>query len=205
MLTAEELASFPVLAQVREEPSRLAGTAADIHLEAGDYLVHEGDPRALFVVIAGRIELNKSVAGTERVIGARLPGTVYGEVPMIFGTQMQATACATEPSRVLRIDPRAFHALAATSKAFTEAVGALALERLGGLQGIAAEPPKPQMVVVGQRWGNRILFEGVSGRPGSGTAPGGSRKAAGSSSSSAPMPRPTGCPTPWRATRAGSG
>jgi thioredoxin reductase (NADPH) len=175
MLTPEDFAVLPILAGVpQEELVRLAGTAADIHLQPDDYLVHEGDPRALFVVISGRIELTKAVGGTDRIIGARLPGTVYGEVPMIFGTQMQASARATEPSRVLRIDPRQYHALAAAAPSFAEAIGALALEHLGGLQGITAEPPKPQVVVVGQRWSsashelkrflsrNQILFEWVS-------------------------------------------
>src|ERR1700732_1639674 len=31
-------------------------------------------------------------------------------------------------------------------------MGALARERIGGLQGIAAEPHKPRVTVVGQRW-----------------------------------------------------
>ena len=172
MLTIDDLAAVPVLAHLpRAELGRLASTSADIHLAAGEFLVHEGDARALFVVISGKIELSKAIGGVERVIGNRLPGTVYGEVPMVFGTQMQATARAVESSRVLRVEPRQFHALVAASPEFFEAIGALARERIGGLQTITAEPPKPQVTVVGNRWDtashelkrflsrNQILYE----------------------------------------------
>jgi thioredoxin reductase (NADPH) len=180
MLTADDLAAVPILAHLPpSELARIAGAAADIHLGPGEFLVHEGDPRALFFVISGRIELAKSVNGVERVIGARLPGTIYGEVPIVFGTQMQATARATETSRVMRMEPRQYHALAALSPEFQAGVGKLAAERLGGLQGITAQPPKPQAVVIGNRWDpashdlkrflsrNRILYEWLTpGEPG---------------------------------------
>ena len=86
------------------------------------------------------------------MIGTRAPGTIYGEVPMVFGTQMQATARALETSRVLRMEPRQYHALAVASPEFQTGVGKLAAERLGGLQGITAQTPTPQVTVVGNRW-----------------------------------------------------
>ena len=172
MLTADDLAAVPLLAHLPPpELARIASTSADIHLAEGEFLVHEGDARALFMVISGKIELSKTVNGVERVIGARLPGTIYGEVPMVFGTQMQATARAVETSRVLRMEPRQYHALAAASPEFQAGVGSLAAERLGGLQGITAQTPKPQVVVLGNRWDpashdlkrflsrNQILYE----------------------------------------------
>ena len=153
MLTAEDLAALPLFATVpTADLARLANTSADLQLAAGEYFVHEGDARALFVVVDGLVELSKLVGGVDTFIGQRKPGSVYGEVPMVFGTQMQATARALEPSRVLRIDIAQYYALSAASPDFSKAIGALALERLGGLQGIAAEAPKPQAIIVGQRW-----------------------------------------------------
>ena len=153
MLSADDLAGLELFAAVaRGDLERLAKTSGDIHLAEGEFLVHEGDGRALFVVIDGRIELTKLVGGEERLIGSRLPGKVYGEVPIVFGTQMQATARAAEASRVLRVEPKQYHELAAASPKFAQRIGSLALERLGGLQGIASEPPKPQATAVGARW-----------------------------------------------------
>ena len=45
----------------------------DIRLVAGEYFAHEGDERALFVVVEGRAEITKVVNGEERVIGVRRP------------------------------------------------------------------------------------------------------------------------------------
>ena len=175
MLTADELAGLKLFASVpRPELARLANTSADLQLSAGEYFVHEGDGRALFVVVDGEVQLSKLVGGIDTPIGRRKPGTVYGEVPMIFGTQMQATARAIGPSRVLRIDTGQYYTLSAASPEFSQAIGTLALERLGGLQGIAAQAPKPQVTILGQRWDtgfhdlrrflqrNRITFEAIT-------------------------------------------
>src|SRR5262249_14296630 len=40
----------------------------------------------------------------------------------------------------------------ATAPSISAKLGALALERIGGLQGIAAEPPKPRVTMIGNRW-----------------------------------------------------
>ncbi len=153
MLTVDDLAGIEIFAGVPlGELARLARTAADISLSEGEFLTHEGAQRALFVVIEGTIELTKTIGGEERVLGQRRPGTIYGEVPIIFGTEIQANARAVEASRVLRIEPAQYHTLAAASPKFSRKVGALALERMGGLQGVVAEPPKPQATMLGDRW-----------------------------------------------------
>ena len=175
MLTVDDLAGLEIFGGVPPgELERVARSGADIRLAEGEFLTHEGARRVLFVVIEGRIELSKTIDGELRVLGWRLPGKVYGEVPIVFGTEMQANARATEPSRVLRIEPRQYHTLAASSAKFAQKIGSLALERLGGLQGVAAEPPKPQAVMLGDRWDpaahelkrflsrNQIRFEWVT-------------------------------------------
>jgi len=90
MIVVEELAAVPVLESVPQDDfARVAGVAGDVRLAAGEYAVHEGDERALFVVLAGRIEVTKAIDGIERVIGARVPGQIFGEVPITFGTPFQ--------------------------------------------------------------------------------------------------------------------
>jgi thioredoxin reductase (NADPH) len=54
----------------------------------------------------------------------------------------------------MRVDPQQYYALAAASPEVSLKVGALARERMGGLQGITAEPPKPRVIMVGHRWDN---------------------------------------------------
>jgi thioredoxin reductase (NADPH) len=73
-------------------------------------------------------------------------------VPIALGSPFPAGYRAAEPSRVMRIDIQQYYALAAASKDISQKVGALARERLGGLQSVATEPQKPRVILVGHRW-----------------------------------------------------
>jgi thioredoxin reductase (NADPH) len=153
MLTTDELAAIPLFSALQGSDLKDLGRGlADIHLRAGDYLVHEGDEPALFVVLAGKIHVTKLIDGIERKIGERLPGKILGEVPLIYGTQFQSNGRASEPSRALRVEARQYYAVAAASPEIAKAVGDLARERIGGLQGIAAESHRAQVTIVGHRW-----------------------------------------------------
>jgi thioredoxin reductase (NADPH) len=153
MLTVGELAVIPLFAGLQpDELERVARVAADIHLVAGEYAVHEGEERALFAVLSGKIEVTKAMDGVERNIGWRTPGSIFGEVPITLGTRFPGNFRASEPSRVMRLEARQYYALAAASPEISVQVGTLARERLGGLQGLAAKPPAPQVTVIGHRW-----------------------------------------------------
>jgi len=153
MLTPDDIRSVPLFATLpQSEVERLAQTSADLHLAAGEFAVPEGGDRALYAVLTGKIEVVKLFDGVERRLGWRLPGTIFGEVPIAFGTLFVGGYRAAEPSRVFRVDPKAYYAVAATCPDIAVKVGALARERIGGLQGIAAEAPKARATIVGNRW-----------------------------------------------------
>ncbi len=156
MVTADEIGRVTIFAAL--EPAdcdRLARVAADISLMPGEYAVHEGDERALFAVLEGRIEPVKLVDGIERVVGDRGPGDIFGEVPMTLGTVFPVGFRAAKKSRVMRVEPHDYHAVAALAPDVAKEVGRLASHRIGGssgLQAIAADPPPPRAIVVGHRW-----------------------------------------------------
>ena len=153
MLTIDDIRAIPLFSTLAmAELELLARTSADLHLGAGEFAVHEGGDRALFAVLAGRIEVVKMVDGIERTLGWRVPGTIFGEVPIAIGTPFPGGYRASEPSRVLRVEPKHYYEIAAAAPDLSLKVGALARERLGGLQGIAAEPPKPSVIMIGNRW-----------------------------------------------------
>ncbi len=153
MLTIDDVRAIPLFSTLAApELERLAQTSADLHLGAGEFAVHEGGDRALFAVLAGKIEVVKLVDGIERTLGWRAPGAIFGEVPIAIGTAFPGGYRASEPSRVMRVDPPQYYAIAAASPEISVQVGTLARERLGGLQGIAAEPPVPRVTMVGHRW-----------------------------------------------------
>src|SRR3712207_1608269 len=156
MVTPEEIAGVDLFGQLDPgQLERLSRVAADVSLVAGEYAAHEGAERALFAVLDGRIEPVRLVDGIERVLGVRHPGDIFGEVPIALGTVFPVGFRAAEQSRVMRIEPRDYHAIAAAVPDVGKEVGKLAAHRMSGtrgLQGIAADPPAPRAIVVGHRW-----------------------------------------------------
>ena len=156
MVTAEDIARIPVFTSLDEaEREQLARAAADISLLPGEFAAHEGDEPAVFGMLGGRIEVVKLVDGIERLLGERLPGAILGEVPITFGALFPVGFRAAERSRVMRIEPRDYHAIAAVKPAVAAEVGRLAAHRMSGsrgLSGIAAETSPPRAVVLGGRW-----------------------------------------------------
>ena len=73
-------------------------------------------------------------------------------MPIALGTPFPGGYRATEPSRVMRIEPRSTTRSQRRRPRSPTKVGALARERIGGLQGIAAEPPKPRVTLSAHRW-----------------------------------------------------
>jgi thioredoxin reductase (NADPH) len=155
VVTAEEIAGIEVFAMLgSERHERLARGAADVVLVPGEYAANEGDDRALFAVLEGRIEAVKTVDGVDRVVGERLPGDVFGEVPIVLGAPFPVGFRAAVRSRVLRISPAEYHLIAAVDPIVSRAIGALAQFRMTGergLQGLASKAPPPRAIVLGHR------------------------------------------------------
>ena len=175
MFTTDEMRGIPIFSAMRAaDLERLAKAAADMNLSAGEWAVHEGDERAFYAVISGKIEVLKLFDGVARTLGWRLPGTIFGEVPLALGSPFPGGYRAAESSRVLRLNAQQYYEAAAASPEFAQRMGALARERIGGLQAISQEPPKARVKILGHRWNsacgdlrrflarNQITFEWVT-------------------------------------------
>ena len=153
MVTAEEVAEVSIFAELGVvERERLSRVAADIRLLPGEFAVHQGDERALFAVLEGRLETVSLVDGVQCVVGGRAQGELFGEVPIALGTPFPFGFRAAEPTRVMRLGAQDYHAVAAAAPEVGVKLGSLARDRIGGLQGIVAEPPPARAIVLGHRW-----------------------------------------------------
>src|SRR5436309_15221781 len=156
MVTADDVRRVGIFADLdRPACERLSRAAADITLAPGECAANEGDERALFALLEGRIEAVKRVDGIDRVVGERHPGDIFGEVPLTLGTLFPVGFRAAEPSRVMRIEPDDYYAIAAVAPDVAKEVGRLATNRMTGatgLQGLAAEHPPPRALILGHQW-----------------------------------------------------
>src|SRR5580700_3653519 len=139
MVSVEELKGIALFAQLSEkELEYLARSVPHIDVQPGDYVFHEGEHNpSLFVILEGHFELTKVMDGVERVVSERGVGTFIAEPSIIFNVPFLASMRATEHSRVIRIEPRVFHTLAASAPYLMSTLAREAQNRITGLQEIA--------------------------------------------------------------------
>jgi thioredoxin reductase (NADPH) len=155
VVTAEEIARVAIFAELEPaERNRLSQVVADITLLPGEFAVHDGDERALFGVLEGRLEVLRLVDGVASVVGERRPGDVFGEMAIAFGMLHPGGFRAAEPTRIFRIGLHDYQALAAAAPEVAERVGLLANSRMTGPRGLQARASAPaaiRAIVLGRR------------------------------------------------------
>jgi thioredoxin reductase (NADPH) len=152
MITADLLARFPLFAALPEDQRALiAARAADLQLQAGEWLIHEGDLPAFFGVLAGELDAVKVVGSTEHVVPYG-PGEYFGELSLWLGSTVAAGLRARAPSRVFRLDPADFYSLVLANSELRADLDRAMATQVIQLQQIAVETPVAAATVVGHRW-----------------------------------------------------
>jgi len=82
MLTSSELKKIPIFSCLNDANLMwLSQQAADLHLEPGEYLIHEGEPTPFFVLMEGTTEVLKDVMGRRTEVSEHNRGDFFGEQP----------------------------------------------------------------------------------------------------------------------------
>jgi hypothetical protein len=114
MFTSNEVQAIPIFSVIpATDLERLAKSAADIQLAAGEWAVHEGDERAFYAVISGKIEVVKLFDGVARTLGWRVPGTIFGgprwhlgrRFRRVTGRYKRRASCAWTPNNITHWPP----------------------------------------------------------------------------------------------------
>lgn len=153
MITADQVAQAPLFSQLTtEQQEQIAERAADVQLQTGDWLIQEGELPAFFVVLAGSLEVVKTVGDVEQGINQHVPGDFFGELPLLLGSPEVVSIRAREPSRVLRLEPDDFQSLVVGTPALShELLEKMAL-RVGLLEQLSLERTAAPIQVIGYRW-----------------------------------------------------
>ncbi|MEM9555547.1 MAG: cyclic nucleotide-binding domain-containing protein [Acidobacteriota bacterium] len=105
-VTAEDLAAFPLFADIdHQELEPLATTADELHVEANHLLVREGEvAEALYLVQHGAVAVFRDAVGLPVQLLARLAhGEFFGELGLVGAGTYSASVRATEPTRLVRL------------------------------------------------------------------------------------------------------
>ena len=131
---------------------RIAGRAADIVANEGDFVVYAGESAAFFTVLEGEVEVLQRYGGEVVQLTTFDPGESFGEMQLVLGTDATADVRALRPSRLLRIDAIDFHVMTAQSESAQEFVTRTVVRRMSTRSAFFAQRQMSQAAVVGARF-----------------------------------------------------
>jgi NTE family protein len=189
---ADFLARAPIFADLpKEMREKIAGSASELHVPAGEWLFREGEEGdALFVIRAGRLEVvgGDGDGSVMRVLGR---GAALGELALITSSPRSASARAARDTDLIAIDRDDFQRLLAeapeVSLALTKTLGAQLRDSVGVMPQsrgvpvtIALVPLDARLPVndLGRRivtalgsWARADLLDGTDAAPAGGQEP----------------------------------
>jgi thioredoxin reductase (NADPH) len=152
MITAELLKRIPLFAGVPEdERASLASRAADVRLNADEWLIMEGQTPSFFALLEGRLAVHKTIAGRDQQLTVYEPGEYFGEVPLLLASPAVASVRAVEPSRVARLDPTDFHDLITHCRVLNGEIMKTMARRVGALQQFVVDTPLTASTLIGRQ------------------------------------------------------
>lgn len=149
MIEFGDLRDLPLFEGVSDEIlSRVVPHAADVRVDAGQWLVREGEAAVFYVLLSGTFDLMKRYPdGVRRIAVRDQPGDYLGELPIVFGAPFFAGARAVTPLRVARFERAQFGVLVRGSHVFKDRLIATIQERVEGLETQAAGPLRLPIVI----------------------------------------------------------
>lgn len=120
-----------------------------VRLAAGEFFLREDGPaQAFYIVLAGELQILRTINGQEQVIGTTPRGIIGGEVALLTGTPSQVSARAIEASHLLVLDPPAFRQMFTYAPALGARVLSIAVGRMHGL--VRTQVQQEKMAALGR-------------------------------------------------------
>jgi len=152
MICIDELRSFPIFECLSDQwLQRIAGTAAEVSVTSGDWIIREGETPSFFVLLDGALVCEKDYGGPVKFTARYAPGDFYGEIPILLDSVAIASLRATQPSRLLRLDRLQFKDMIASSPRCNRLVTDVMKRRLTKISGHLKSNEMPRVQVFGSR------------------------------------------------------
>ncbi len=153
MIQPDELKSVPIFACLTDpQRERIAKNAADLYVQAGEWLIREGEMPSFFVLLEGALEVEKEYGGTSKVRGSYQPGDFYGETPILLDSPTIASLRARLPSRVLRLDRMLFQELIDFSPECSDIIVHTMMKRVATIREYVRDNSPMRAVIAGTQY-----------------------------------------------------
>ena len=117
-----------------------------VKLARGDTPLIEGQKGdGLYVLISGRCEVSREVAGLRMVLAELSEGDVFGEMSLLTGAAAMATVRALSKCNLLKLGKRSFQSLIMSHPQILEMVSALSMQRQEMSAELLGETPQEQV------------------------------------------------------------
>ena len=146
---ADRLRAVPILADLQDdELAQLAAAGRERALDAGEHLFRQGEPATAFhVVLEGRLETTREVAGEQVTMLGHGPGGYLGAMALLTDTPYRGSTFALEPTVVFELDGDELRRLAFTHPALLRAFLPVLESVSGAVKGI--ERDREKLLAVG--------------------------------------------------------
>ena len=153
MIQPDELKSVPIFACLTDpQRERIAKNAADLYVQAGEWLIREGEIPSFFVLLEGELEVEKEYGGSSKVRGRYQPGDFYGETPILLDSPTIASLRARTPSRVLRLDRMLFKELIDFSPECSDIIVHTMMRRVATIREFVRDNNPLRAVIAGSQY-----------------------------------------------------
>jgi thioredoxin reductase (NADPH) len=153
MLTLSELKEISVFACLNDANLMwLSQQAADLHLEPGEYLIHEGEPTPFFVVLEGTTEVLKDVMGRQMEVYEHHQGDFFGELPILMATASPVTVRSKTACHLARLDAQHLQELIRRSPECSAAILQTLNEQVQVVQKYMLNLPSSRVQIVGSKF-----------------------------------------------------
>ena len=138
------LRKVPLFAKLKDDELRFLEQGEELWLSPGEEFITEGQPAENFyVLLEGQVRLTKKVAENKEIsVGSYVPGTFFGEVPILLGTPYLVTMRTLHQSHLFRIKKETFWQMIATCPSTTQEILRTMAQRVQGLTTVSQQQAK---------------------------------------------------------------
>jgi signal transduction histidine kinase len=139
-----DIQTLPIFVDVTDdEMTWLIANSSEVTVPKGDYFFREGEAaRHFYIVIEGELQVTRTLNGEQIVLGTTPRGIIGGELWLLRGTPIEASAQAIVPTRLMVFEFRSFLGIFANCPSVGVHILRVAAERMSNFATLVKQQEK---------------------------------------------------------------